>query len=102
MIVAEGDELGTPCGYGRYGRRPPSRKTLDGGLDDVVLFGDEVVEPDSSQQRSLIAIWHIAKSGQAETREQSGVERIAAISCKFEPSFPSVPPSLMLVHEYQT
>ena len=79
-----------------------SRKTLDGGLDDVVLSGDEVVEPDSSQRRSLIAIWHIAKSGQAETREQSGVERIAAISCKFEPSFPSVPPSLMLVHEYKT
>lgn len=30
-----------------------SRKTLDGCLDDVVLFGDEVVEPDSSQRCSV-------------------------------------------------
>ena len=48
-----------------------SRKTLDGGLNDVVLFGEEVVEPDSSQRCS---VYSDAKSGQAETREEPGAQ----------------------------
>ena len=40
-----------------------SRKTLDSSLDDVVLFGDYVVEPSSSQYCSSVDARQVRTSG---------------------------------------
>lgn len=45
------------------------RKTLDGSLDGVVLFGDQVVEPDAVSRRCSIHVQRSDMSGQAETRQ---------------------------------
>lgn len=55
-----------------------SRKTLDGGLDDVVLFGDEVVEPNSSQRCSLYSDMVCCK---VRTSGDQGTTRSRMNSC---------------------